>query len=74
MESRINHDRIKKYLVIKAVCEGKKQKIRACVELGLSKRQINRLLKAYKELGKIALVHGNRCKKTTHAMPPKTRS
>lgn len=59
----------KKYLVIKAVCEGKKQKNRACVELGLSRRQINRLVSAYQEKGKKAFVHGNRQKTPTHAMP-----
>ncbi|WP_371864155.1 helix-turn-helix domain-containing protein, partial [Lactococcus hodotermopsidis] len=39
---------------------GKKKKQRASVELGLSLRQVNRLLKAYQEKGKQAFVHGNR--------------
>ncbi|HEL0624364.1 TPA: helix-turn-helix domain-containing protein, partial [Streptococcus equi subsp. zooepidemicus] len=63
----------KKYLVIKAVCEGKKQKNRACVELGLSKRQVNRLILAYREKGKSAFVHGNRSKRPTHAMSLETK-
>lgn len=63
----------KKYLVIKAVCEGKKQKNRACVELGLSKRQVNRVILAYREKGKSAFVHGNRSKRPTHAMSLETK-
>ncbi|NLQ44424.1 hypothetical protein D3832_09565 [Streptococcus mutans] len=31
---------MKKYQTIKTVCEGKKKKDRTCVELGLSKRQV----------------------------------
>ncbi|MBF9619327.1 helix-turn-helix domain-containing protein, partial [Streptococcus pseudopneumoniae] len=42
----------KKYLVIKAIDQGKKTKNRACVELNLSERQINRLLLAYQQKGK----------------------
>lgn len=63
----------KKYAVIKAVCEGKKQKNRTCVELGLSKRQVNRLILAYQEKGKSAFVHGNRSKRPTHAMSLETK-
>ena len=42
---------LKKYRVIKLVHDGKKKKQRASVELGLSLRQVNRLLKAYQEKG-----------------------
>mgnify|MGYP002655815944 CR=1 FL=1 len=49
----------KKYLVIKAIAQGKKTKKRACVELNLSERQINRLLLAYQQKGKEAFRHGN---------------
>ncbi len=59
----------KKYYIIKAVCEGKKQKNRACVELGLTRRQVNRLVKAYHEKGKQTFVHGNRQKKSSRAIP-----
>ncbi|MCL6222803.1 ISNCY family transposase [Streptococcus dysgalactiae subsp. equisimilis] len=59
----------KKYLVIKAVAEGKKKKHRACVELSLSIRQVNRLLITYKEKGKEAFRHGNRHKKPRHTIP-----
>ncbi|WP_163604843.1 ISNCY family transposase [Pseudolactococcus raffinolactis] len=41
---------LKKYRVIKLVHDGKKKKQRASVELGLSLRQVNRLLKAYQDL------------------------
>ena len=44
----------------KSYCPMKKTKERACVELNLSERQINRLLLAYQQKGKEALRHGNR--------------
>lgn len=59
----------KKYKVIKAVAEKKKQKVRASIELNLSIRQINRLVKAYKEKGKIAFAHKNRGIKHKNAVP-----
>ncbi|MDS8145120.1 helix-turn-helix domain-containing protein, partial [Streptococcus pneumoniae] len=59
----------KKYLVIKAIAQGKKTKKRACVELNLSERQINRLLLAYQQKGKGAFRHGNRNRKPKHAIP-----
>lgn len=63
----------KKYTLIKAVCEGKKQKSRACVELGLSRRQVNRLVLAYEAQGKAAFVHGNRSNKPKHALSEETK-
>lgn len=63
----------KKYKVIKAVAEGKKQKNRASVELSLSIRQINRLVKNYKEDGKETFAHKNRGKRHTHAVPEGTK-
>ena len=51
---------MKKYLVIKAIAQAKKTTKRACVELTLSERQINRLLLAYHQKGKEAFRHGNR--------------
>ena len=41
---QLNMNETKKYLVITAIAQGKKTKKRACVELNLSERQINRLL------------------------------
>lgn len=59
---------VKKYDTIKAVCDGRKTKDRARVELSLSKRQVNRLILAYRENGKAAFRHGNRARKPRHAM------
>lgn len=53
--------------MIKAIAQGKKTKKRACVELNLSERQINRLPLAYQQKGKEAFRHGNR--KPKHAIP-----
>jgi transposase-like protein len=55
------------------VHDGKKKKQRASVELGLSLRQVNRLLKAYQEKGKQAFVHGNRGVRPNHAMSLETK-
>lgn len=55
--------------VIKAIAQGKKTKKRACVELNLSERQINRLLLVYQQKGKEAFRHGNRNRKPKHAIP-----
>lgn len=52
-----------KYEVIKELVEHKGNKNRAKEKLGLSIRQINRLIKIYKEKGKSGFVHGNRSKK-----------
>ena len=61
----------KKYLVIKAIAQGKKTKKRACVELNLSERQINHLLLAYQQKGKEVFRHGhgNRNRHPKHAIP-----
>lgn len=59
----------KKYKVIKAVAEKRKEKKRACVELGLSMRQVNRLIQDYQEGGKAVFSHGNRGKTARHAVP-----
>lgn len=57
---QLNMNETKKYLVIKAIDQGKKTKKQACVELNLSERQINRLLLVYQQKGKEAFRHGNR--------------
>ncbi|MFL2133176.1 helix-turn-helix domain-containing protein, partial [Desemzia sp. FAM 24101] len=63
----------KKYKVIKAVAEKRKEKKRACVELGLSMRQVNRLIQDYQEGGKAVFSHGNRGKAARHAVPEETK-
>lgn len=65
---KLTVNEIKKYKVIKAVADGRKQKRRACVELGLSIRQVNRLVNSYKEGGKAAFSHGNRGVPCKHAV------
>ena len=52
----------KKYNVIKKLVETNGNKKRASVELGLTIRQINRLIAGYKAYGKAFIVHGNRGK------------
>ncbi|WP_035027958.1 ISNCY family transposase [Carnobacterium mobile] len=63
----------KKYKVIKAVAEKRKEKKRACVELGLSTRQVNRLIQDYQKGGKAIFSHGNRGKTAKHALPKETK-
>lgn len=63
----------KKYKVIKAVAENKKQKKRASVELNLSVRQINRLVKDYQTNGKEAFSHKNRGGKQRHGVPDQVK-
>lgn len=52
-----------KYEVIKEVVEHRLSKERASIKLDLTVRQIDRLIKIYKEKGKSGFVHGNRSKK-----------
>lgn len=49
-----------KYEVIKELVDHNGNKNRACEKLGLSRRQIDRLINIYKEKGKSGFVHGNR--------------
>lgn len=58
VELRMNE--MKKYEVIKDVVYGRKSKARAEIELNLTRRQIDRLILKYKDLGKIGFMHGNR--------------
>lgn len=52
-----------KYEVIKKLVESDGNKNRASLELGVTRRHINRMIKAYKEQGKAAFRHGNRGRK-----------
>lgn len=61
VELRMNEK--EKYKVIKELVDHKGNKNRAAKKLGISRRQINRLIIKYKEKGKSAFVHGNRNKK-----------
>ena len=52
-----------KYEIIKELVDHNGNKLRAAKKLGLSVRQVNRLIKIYKEKGKSGFVHGNRNRK-----------
>ncbi len=54
---------LEKYKIIKDLVDHGGNKNRAAVNLGLSMRQIQRLIKKYKEKGKSGFVHGNRSRK-----------
>ena len=58
VELRMNEQ--EKYEVIKELVDHNGNKNRAALKLGISKRQIDRLIIKYKENGKSGFVHGNR--------------
>ena len=64
-ELRMNEK--EKYDVIKELVDHKGNKNRTAKKLGISRRQIDRLIIKYKEKGKSGFIHGNRGK-----CPPKT--
>ena len=57
-----------KYEVIKKLVDEDGNKDRAALNLGITRRQINRLVNAYKEKGKAAFVHGNKGRKPVTAV------
>ena len=61
VELRMNEQ--KKYEVIKELVDHNGNKNRAAITLGISRRQIDRLIIKYKERGKEGFVHGNRDRK-----------
>ena len=58
-----------KYEVIKELVDHNGNKNRAAKKLGLSRRQIDRLIIKYKEKGKAGFIHGNRSKIPANAKP-----
>ena len=64
VELRMNE--LEKYKVIKKLVETNGNKQQAALRLGLSIRQVNRLIIGYKEFGKEFFVHGNRGRKPKH--------
>ena len=52
-----------KYEIIKELVDHGGNKERVALKLGISKRQVNRLIIIYKEKGKSGFVHGNRDRK-----------
>lgn len=59
---------LEKYKVIKELVDHNGNKNRASKKLGLSRRQIDRLIIIYKEKGKSGFVHGNREKKPANTL------
>lgn len=57
-----------KYETIKELVDHKGNKNKTALKLGISKRQVNRLIIIYKEKGKSGFVHGNRFKKPVNTM------
>ena len=57
-----------KYETIKELVEHGGNKKRIAIKLDLCERQINRLIKLYKEKGKSGFVHGNRSKKPVNTI------
>ena len=66
VELRMNEK--EKYDVIKELVDHNGNKERARLKLGISKRQIDRLIIKYKEKGKSGFVHGNRGRVPTKAL------
>ena len=66
VELRMNEK--EKYEVIKELVVHNGNKNRASKKLGISKRQVNRLIIKYKEKGKAGFVHGNRTHKPINAL------
>ena len=58
VELRMNEQ--KKYDEIKELVDHNGNKNRVALKLGISKRQVNRLINIYKEKGKSGFIHGNR--------------
>ena len=62
-----------KYEVIKRLVDENGYKLRAAQKLNLSVRQVNRLIKGYKEEGKTFFVHGNRGRQPVNTVPDDTK-
>lgn len=58
----------KKYEIIKKLVETNGNKNRAAIELGCTRRTIDRLINAYRQNGKAAFSHGNKGRTPSHAI------
>lgn len=58
-----------KYEAIKELHDHGGNKNRVAIKLGITVRQVNRLLKVYKEKGKAGFVHGNRNRQPVNSLP-----
>ena len=70
----LNMDEQKKYEVIRKLADSQGNKDRAAITLGITKRQVNRLIIAYKEKGRAAFVHGNRGRRPAITTPDEIRN
>lgn len=59
-----------KYDVIKELVDHGGNKKRAAIKLDITVKQVNRLIKVYKEKGKVGFIHGNRSKKPKNTLEP----
>ena len=66
VELRMNEK--EKYDVIKELVDHNGNKNRASKKLGISRRQVDRLIIKYKEKGKSGFIHGNRSKKPVNTL------
>ena len=69
----LNMDEQRKYEVIKRLVERDGNKSRAAMSLGITKRQVNRLIQVYHKKGKAGFVHGNRGRTPVTAVPEAIR-
>lgn len=63
----LNRNEQKRLLVLNAVVAGQSTAAEAAASLGLSDRQVRRVLAAYRQEGAAALAHGNRGRRPAHA-------
>lgn len=66
-EVKLRMKELNKYKIIKELVDHNGNKERAALKLGITRRQVDRLIIKYKETGKSGFVHGNRgkCPSTT---------
>lgn len=74
----LNDKQQERYETIKRLCdngltESKSSKNRAALKLGVCPRTIDRMIKAYREKGKEAFVHGNRGRRPHNAFDPEIK-
>ena len=67
-EVKLRMNEQEKYEVIKELVDHNGNKNRASKKLGISRRQVDRLIIKYKEKGKSGFVHGNRTKKPANTL------
>lgn len=70
----MNKKESKRALVLGKVDRGEMTAVEAGEVIGLSVRQVRRLLAGYREDGPVALAHGNRGRKPVHSLAPTIRS